>query len=1582
MMNDYEFIKKINNSNLEDVKDFLDKHSLNYVLDLLIRNNKIDSNTLDIICNYYNDKISSNNANRLINMNLLDITNLPDYMYKEDVYLQSIFNKKLNLDIKYKLIDILINYDTLTEYYIRNIIGTNEIDDNYNTKIYSDIKYTKVLANINCLNGYHFKKSGINNEVVDILLNKNIKYNKKYDECDLYKDYYFVINCLNNDTNILSYINKNYSDYNENEVLQILNSIINKYKDDNFFEFINHDAKLINTWLDNSSSLISVYINKISDNIIKDENNGVVKKFIDLGLYFNNSLNPIILSSEIYVNYKLDKDIEKKNNLSWIQCIGSNLLDNPDNGIVNKAIKNGCYFFDIFFNHTEYINEYIENNKVDSNFYNRIPKNIINEPSNNVIFKLLEKGYISFQTKPELFNIKEYLIYYIEHINENDRYSINKVLNNCDINIIIENNLFEKCVQDGYEITNNTPKEILSNPEFIYYYCDYISNYESLNNKFNVLFKLLSDDIINDVSNGIILNIIRKGYRYDKLNTDKRIISKKEYVLEFILYQDLYYNKQMLDNMPSNLLNDMEIVIQCIEMGYSYDDKTPKELYNVDYLKKYFMYYNGTNPIWLKANYIFEKIDSEVLNNKDNGLVYSAIDYGYDINQYSPSIIKNNVNYVLYFLKNNLNKINNVFKILKKENISFLSDDSFLYSLIDCGYKLTSSSPNEMLSNYNCVLYALKYGKVEQKFFTIDRNMIDYDIALLLLKNEQYLTRVGELYEKYNLSDEYLIASGSPWSVDSEIAEFISKNKSNISIDLIPDKFLQSKDTISILIHFLPNVIDYVELNILDKDLISYALINKYEISNIERLTKYINIIGLKEFIKYNPNIIEYYSEKEFKDLFNQEYEDILIYSIDNGYDIKKNISNLPKNLNNKEFILLAVKYNYVDIINFIDFDIDIELFEQIWTKNLNITMLNENIKNKIINDNELFNIVLKSDSAKLIKSISLFYPNYVSNKNIDLLLDKVLIGYKISDKNLFKNNLAYLYSKNKEIFYDLNIEILTDKYLFLGIETINRIIPDKSILNNVLRLDTNSLKIFNLCINYLYSIDVDVNINDILYKILSNLTIGKFDNMCSNILNGFVNFDELVNNISNGKTKGNNVKYIDNLISVLCIKNNMYGIESIEDVNKLLEKKNQYFDELKLDNDIDNTKENILYKYYNIDLETATFIYNRYCYIKSDIEYISDNNLRKILYDIIYLIECNDMDMLLNIYNNVSIENVNFKYSIMLEGLLRNEYVKQYNSKLDSNTLVPIDDNIFELENDINLFVHVLGAYNRRYVDPINYKDAWNIELMTNHGICTSYITNQNLSTSRNVYNPTLVFSEIEDNSILLASPDDIVSNNLNQMFATSMMKPCCFLTPDTMIDETRWQHNEIVLERKNLSNNKINYKRLPNYVLYMIEAEYIDDNDEIIWEKIKSTELWKKTEKASKDFDIPILVINKVKINKREVNVIDEMKQELFATNNISLINKIIVRYMNNIMDSKNIIKVEDLYNFMDNIIDLSFELENGIEILEMLYYSVINENRKFNDHKSDNKFNYLSKYEPIIKDKIDEYKNSTINQNDIKI
>ena len=108
----------------------------------------------------------------------------------------------------------------------------------------------------------------------------------------------------------------------------------------------------------------------------------------------------------------------------------------------------------------------------------------------------------------------------------------------------------------------------------------------------------------------------------------------------------------------------------------------------------------------------------------------------------------------------------------------------------------------------------------------------------------------------------------------------------------------------------------------------------------------------------------------------------------------------------------------------------------------------------------------------------------------------------------------------------------------------------------------------------------------------------------------------------------------------------------------------------------------------------------------------------------------------------------------------------------------------------------------------------------LADHGICTSYISNDQIATAV-IKHPVLGFSNYENSAFLLAGNYDLNSNKVINNYSTSIYKPYNILPPREMINRTRQGHNEIVIER--LLNFLRKYKRLPNYIIYFVDG--IDD-------------------------------------------------------------------------------------------------------------------------------------------------------------
>ena len=110
----------------------------------------------------------------------------------------------------------------------------------------------------------------------------------------------------------------------------------------------------------------------------------------------------------------------------------------------------------------------------------------------------------------------------------------------------------------------------------------------------------------------------------------------------------------------------------------------------------------------------------------------------------------------------------------------------------------------------------------------------------------------------------------------------------------------------------------------------------------------------------------------------------------------------------------------------------------------------------------------------------------------------------------------------------------------------------------------------------------------------------------------------------------------------------------------------------------------------------------------------------------------------------------------------------------------------VYLLQDDFNLEIHSLGAYSD-YIKPDNFLEDWNRPKIRNHGICTSYIGNNQIANAR-AYHPILGFDNIDRESLLLSANYDIGSIYANISYATSKKITANFLPPDEMINNTTY--------------------------------------------------------------------------------------------------------------------------------------------------------------------------------------------------
>ena len=263
------------------------------------------------------------------------------------------------------------------------------------------------------------------------------------------------------------------------------------------------------------------------------------------------------------------------------------------------------------------------------------------------------------------------------------------------------------------------------------------------------------------------------------------------------------------------------------------------------------------------------------------------------------------------------------------------------------------------------------------------------------------------------------------------------------------------------------------------------------------------------------------------------------------------------------------------------------------------------------------------------------------------------------------------------------------------------------------------------------------------------------------------------------------------------------------------------------------------------------------------------------------------------------------------------------------------------ELLSDFNLIVHSTDAYGSMEMINDNYFDSWNYsEKTANHGICTSFISNSNLGTA-NVKGLGVMFGFINLNSTSISSmaPYDLMSRN-NDVQTTSN-RPPMYTDIDDMVDYTRHTHNEIVLERRNISSDS----KFP-----VIQPDCI-----IIFEEM-SDEIKQNALNAQRDFkeqgiELPIIYINRKKVVELEARKVQEMLNIYESNPNLELLSEIINKYETNKcgLDFEDDIIPEELfekeriYNAIINTINYiktTNDKENAIKLINIIEH----ENSKF--------------------------------------
>ena len=815
-------------------------------------------------------------------------------------------------------------------------------NDNINNQEYKEIIITYIKKNISIPRNLVDKVSS-NNEIMAELIDYNINYIRYATDEYIENNKNQLIEKIINSNNVGMYIDYSFvRAYLKN--IKDINEII-RIKRDNNVSYIYFDEEIINnnSYLKNEKNIIdniSDYYDEIMDNpslilsdailfkrFLEQNVNIDIEKFFKDILIINDNISNIL---KYYPNYLKSIDVSKFSN----NFIEKNYQLFLDNGI-KLSIETRAYLFNNCESYRDKYKSYDE----------------INEISNYIIYdKIKNDNYILRQ----LISLNDINI--IKHLNK-DLETIKRLVGSgyynaidlLDPTILLSNmDLCEIAISKGYKIDNNTSLKLLNNIELIKMLI--LKNLNSLD--------MIPNEILNDETNGIVEFAFNNGYKISD-KTPKIILSNLSYVKKFILTDtnltiidkinfvddkllfdesnglfDILFSFTYITFNETNYINNIKFIKLIIDRVLTLDIKYANlvdvlQYINIDIIDDDLFDVIANNENLLKklcnnssiysSRFINEPkvIDVLIVNDMRN-FFNKSISY---LNENSIKyIVSNYANYLLNYCHNItelINKINDselkskveLIKKIKSNNVNLtidqqklLFEDSSLYSLLvnnrnglEYASRLhfTDNRYKEKMYQIS-IFYKLKKGSID-----FSREEID-----IILENEDARDTLM-FYKMFGDHQQFKdVASEESWNyIKIKIPNVIKFYEDNNVDEFTPDNFKEVYD-------FSQNrYFQYLSRNeITDKRY--YTVFN----NNIDGIIDGLVNDYLNSWIYIY--VIDYLDENDFKllkDTIETKGYNFSKYVFDSNYKIS---INSPEEIKDRNNIIYAVKNFKLDFSN------------------------------------------------------------------------------------------------------------------------------------------------------------------------------------------------------------------------------------------------------------------------------------------------------------------------------------------------------------------------------------------------------------------------------------------------------------------------------------------------------------------------------------------------------------------------------------------------------------------------------------------------------------------------------------------
>lgn len=795
----------------------------------------------------------------------------------------------------------------------------------------------------------------------------------------------------------------------------------------------------------------------------------------------------------------------------------------------------------------------------------------------------------------------------------------------------------------------------------------------------------------------------------------------------------------------------------------------------------------------------------------------------------------------------------------------------FIKSKIDKGYILSDSSPEFLKQNRDLILKTIK-ANVLYLDQVSDDMLLEELLQQQLPPNGIIDTAFKRGYTLGKYSSPILVSEHAK----KAILQYVEMQKNTTDS---PNKDnLFTRRTLSRITYLLEDL-DESLLQDVDfrEKLLDLAIEKGYKITEYSPM-----------HLKQNYRLAENY----YRDLLENNRDGIL----------RKNILS-PELLKNKEFL-----ESYINLLK--QKGIDDETI-------VNSLTYNEECTNALKNNLELFQSVFENVTPANLEK---FFNKFFSDKELEALFTE---GRDLQGKLL---RVSQLYAKDNTILQSLNGELLKDQYQNIPNYKMQLIAKNSRFQDEMLGLN-----------DYEYS----------LYNKIAQLVSQKTDrwnrfekNIVENLSDGY--YGELINDLYEQAKQGNKItaKDLETLTFLLskpcssksffdeylvdCYRrqgmdeksikqeeisysNNVFNITNKKELEHFEEIKelvcdtilanpslddeqltapiSKYLGHFKQLSELDRMKLALLQKYYNMDLEEASNIVNKF---SADIDSIAVNDEYKVniieqIKAIKNIFESNDINILsqigdLNILVQTDLSSSTYlveETKEMFEQLYKeNLYMLKEDDKIGNTTYNGKNIEIFDANTDFSIIVKRVGATNE------NSQEIWN--RMTKEGeygrkdlryyTCTSYMTDENLLNQDNEIEVTFGFAQGTNNYSFDAiyphdahtpfyGGDDIYYNDLNGSY----------MIPSTLEMNTDNRYNEVVINTLGIGENGQMTKMQPDYIVYVKGQSDLD------LEGLENDPVWEKSKKAASEFGIPIVVIDREKVKQSEKAKIANMSEEL---------------------------------------------------------------------------------------------------------